>query len=458
MIGKRTICKINGETVQTANLREVAELLIDIHGQHEHQSLLYKKNHLAILDAYAKEDISNLKVEVQEAFRIYRSLLKELQDADLDERERNKEITFLEYEIQEIQSANLKDNEDDILEDEYRRMVNGKKITDNLNETYDYTNHNISEQLNRAIRCMQDASRYDDKVMELLSQLSEIDNLMSDFNHELSSYSSTFEFSDEEFYEVENRLNEINRLKAKYGNSIADICVYCEKKEAELERLRNYETYVEDLKKQLSNAEKTLRSFSEQLSSLRQEAAKKLASIIREQLNDLNFLDVQFEIAFRELTEYGANGFDEVEFMISTNPGESVKPLSDVASGGELSRIMLAIKTVMADKDKIETLIFDEIDVGISGRCAQKVSEKMALIGKNHQVICITHLAQIAAMADSHFAIEKKIIDGKTQTQISLLNRQEEIEELARILGGAEITETVRKSAAEMKELARSTK
>ena len=461
MIGKRNVSKINGETVSNAQLKEVADILIDIHGQHEHQSLLYKKNHLVILDAYAKDEVQDVKSQVAKAYRIYRDYQNELDNANLDEKERNKEMSFLEFEINEIQSANLKENEDDILEEQYRRMVNGKKITGNLEEAYGYTAHgnaNASDCLSRAIHCLQDASRYDDKANELYEQLSEVDSLLNDFNRELSAYSESFEFSEEEFYEVEQRLNEINRLKSKYGNSIQEIVTYCEDKEETLKKLQDYDSYIEELQKNLSQAKVQLKDASDTLSELRKSAAKELVSLIKEGLLDLNFLDVKFEMIFSKTEHYTANGTDEVEFMISMNPGEPVRALGDVASGGELSRIMLAIKTVLAEKDQIETLIFDEIDVGISGRTAQKVSEKMAYIAKNHQVICITHLAQIAAMADAHYAIEKNVTDGKTKTSITLLNTEQEIAELARILGGAKITETVRQSAAEMKELAKRTK
>ena len=461
MIGKRSVSKINGETVQIAQLREVAGILIDIHGQHEHQSLLYKKNHLNILDEFAKDNIKDIKMQVEAAYQRYKTYKEELQEANLDEKERNKEMSFLSFEIGEIQDANLKEKEDEILEEQYRRMVNGKKITANLDEAYSYTanaNHNASDALSRAIYCLQDAARYDEKVNELYQQLAEVDSLLNDFNRELSDYSSTFEFSEEEFYEVEKRLNEINHLKSKYGNTIEEILTYCEEKEVILKRLQDYDSYLDELQKKLAKAEYEVKELSLQLSQMRQDAANELTKAIKAGLLDLNFLDVQFEMVFSKLESYTALGIDEVEFMISMNPGEPVRPLCDVASGGELSRIMLAIKTVMAEKDQIETLIFDEIDVGISGRTAQKVSEKMAVIGRNHQVICITHLAQIAAMADAHFAITKKVEDGKTKTSIALLNKNEEIEELARILGGAQITETVMQSAAEMKELARNTK
>lgn len=461
LIGKRSVSKINGETVQISQLKEVAGILIDIHGQHEHQSLLYKNNHLVILDEFAKDDIKEIKSHTKEAYQEYKNYVTELQEAAFDERERNKEMGFLEFEIQEIQNANLKPQEDDFLEEQYHRMINGKKITAGLREAYGHTQdaeHNASDALSRAIYCLQDVARYDEKARELYGQLSEVDSLLNDFNRELCDYSESFEFSEEEFYETENRLNEINRLKSKYGNSISEILAYCKEREEKLDRLRDYDSYLESLRKHVQKAENQIKQYSKELSEIRKEAAGRLISSIKTELADLNFLDVQFDIVFEQLEEYTVLGIDEVEFMISMNPGEPLKALKEVASGGELSRIMLAIKTVMAEKDQIETLIFDEIDVGISGRTAQKVSEKMAVIGKNHQVICITHLAQIAAMADAHYAIEKKVEGGKTRTRIALLNKQEEIAELARILGGAEITEKVMQSAAEMKELAKRAK
>lgn len=462
LMSKRSISKINGETVPIALLKEAASILIDIHGQHEHQSLLYKKNHLTILDAFAKENIKQVKEKLAKAYLIYKEQKEELEEALTDEKERNKEIGFLEFEIQEIRQAKLSRQEDETLEETYRRMTNGKKIVGNLEEAYEYTggtnSETASEAISRALRCMQEAAGCDEQAQDMFQQLAEIDGLLNDFNRELSDYKMSFDFSEETFFEVETRLNEINRLKAKYGNSIEEILEYCDKKEERLLKLQDYDAYLAQLQKKVEETEAEVKHYSNQLSLLRKEEAVKLAEAIRKGLRDLNFLDTQFEIVFRELGTYTVQGTDEVEFMISMNPGEPVKALGDVASGGELSRIMLAIKSVMAEKDQIETLIFDEIDVGISGRTAQKVSEKMSFIGRNHQVICITHLAQIAAMADAHYAIEKQVEDGVTKSKIFRLSKEQEIEELARILGGAKITDTVMQSAAEMKELAERTK
>ena len=461
MIGKRSVCKINGESVSISTLKEIATILIDIHGQHEHQSLLYKKNHLTILDNFAKDKIQFVKEQVENQYRTYKKLKEELFEAQSDERERLKEVSFLEFEIHEIEKANLKEKEDEYLEEQYHRMIHGKKIVENMDETYGYTSangNNASELLSRGIRSLQEVANYDEKAASLYEQLSEIDSLLNDFNRELANYKESLEFSEQEFYQVEARLNEINRLKAKYGNSIEEILLYYQEKVERLSKLQDYDSYLEKLQQEVEKTERELCSVSNMLSDLRKDAARELGKAITNGLLDLNFLDVNFEVVRRDLEVYTALGRDEIEFMISMNPGSPIRSLGDVASGGELSRIMLAIKSVMAEKDQVETLIFDEIDVGISGRTAQKVSEKMSVIGRNRQVICITHLAQIAAMADAHYLIEKGIVNDKTRTTIFLLSPEEEIQELARILGGLEITETVLQSAAEMKELAKRTK
>ena len=461
LMEKRSISRINGETVTMGLLKEAASALIDIHGQHEHQSLLYKKNHLEIVDAFAGEAVKECKGCVRDAYNEYRRYQKELNEAGMDEAQRARELSLLQFESAEIREANPLPGEDEELEGMYRRMVNGKRIAESAAEAYAYTSEDdasASENLSRAIRAMSEIAECDEAAGELRSQLEEIDNLLNDFNRELSEYSKSFEFSEEEFYETENRLNELNRLKVKYGNSVEEILSYCEEQEKKIEKLTDYESYIDGLIKKCEESEKKLDRDTKKLTKLRKEQAKLLESAICEGLKELNFPDVQFQIQVDKLGDFTANGKDDVEFLISLNPGQPVKPLANVASGGELSRIMLAIKTVMADRDAIETLIFDEIDVGISGRTAQKVSEKMAVIGKGHQVICITHLAQIAAMADHHFVIEKTVGEMDTRTDIRPMDEKESIEELARILGGAKITDAVMQNAKEMKELAKQVK
>ncbi len=457
----RSVSRINGETVTMTLLKEVASVLIDIHGQHEHQSLLYKKNHLAIVDAFAKDEISELKKKITENYREYRSWMKELEEADQDEASRAKELSFLQFETEEIEKAELREGEDVELEMAYRFIVNSKKLADGAEEAYAFTSQeegNASESLSRAIRALGEIRDYDDTVQGLFDQLSEIDSLLNDFNRDLSEYRDSCECSEEELYETEQRLNEINHLKLKYGSQISDILSYYDEQQEKIKKLEDYENYIRSLNENCQKAKEKMEKTAGKLSEIRRKQAKTLEKSIGESLKELNFADVKFEIQFRTLDACTPAGMDEVEFMISMNPGQPVRPLTNVASGGELSRIMLAIKTVLADKDDTETLIFDEIDVGISGRTAQKVSEKMALIGRNHQVICITHLAQIAAMADHHFMIEKTVGNLDTTTGIHELTEEESVEELARILGGAKITDAVRENAKEMKTLARQMK
>ena len=375
----------------------------------------------------------------------------------MDEEERLREITFLEYAIKEIEDADLKEGEDEALEADYRKFSNGKKIMEAVNAAYQYTGNqsdNVSELTGRALRELNAASAYDEKVKGLEEQLLEIDNLVNDFNRELADYIDETEFDDETFYRMEKRLDELNHLKSKYGSTIADILSELEKKQGRLQQLQDFDQYIGNLKQKLADAEQDLKKYCDKVSKIRKKYAKKLTGAVTEALKDLNFLDVKFEKEFGQTADYTANGTDDPEFLISTNPGEPVKPLGKVASGGELSRIMLAIKTVLADQDAIETLIFDEIDSGISGRTAQMVSEKMNVLAKNHQIICITHLPQIAAMADAHYLIEKSVENKTTVSKIKCLSGEESIDELARMLGGVEITEKVRESAREMKELA----
>lgn len=455
----RSVSKINGETVNMSVLKDVASILIDIHGQHEHQTLLHKKNHLALLDVYAGETAEKLKASVLKAYRNYQKCKKALEESGMDEKSRQKEISLAEFEISEIEEANLLENEDEELEALYQRMTEGRKFTESIAKTYQYTSDsaaaNASDLLSRAIRALQDVGECDSQGAVLYNQLVEIDSLLNDFNRELSEYEKSFDFSEEEFYETEGRLNLINHLKAKYGNNVNEITKYCQSKRERLNELKDYENYIAELEKNLKKCEKELEKHSEALSKARMKAAISFIKEITQGLKDLNFLDVQFEMQFERLDSYTANGIDDGEFYISTNPGEALKPLANVASGGELSRIMLAIKAVLADKEDTPTLIFDEIDTGISGITAGKVAEKMHVIGKSRQVICITHLPQIAAMSDAHYLIRKEARSNITKTEIFCLEEQESIQELARLLGGAKVTGKIIESAAEMKEMAK---
>lgn len=456
----RSVSRINGETVSARILREAAGLLIDIHGQHDSQTLLHRKNHLSLLDLYVKEETGPLRKEMGEKFRSYQELCRKRESSSLDEESRRKEAALAEFEVKEILEAELIPGEDETLEELYRRMTESRKVTESVEETYQYTGEdargNASDFLTRAIRSMQDAAEFDDEGTRLYGQLVEIDSLLNDFNRELSEYAKSFEFSEEEFRDTEERLNLINHLKAKYGKTISEIQEYCAEKQQRLTELEDYDAFMKKLEEKTEDAFREVRETAEKLHEVREKAAKVFASEIQKQMIELNFPDARFDIRISDTGRFSAGGKDEVEFYFSANPGEPMKPLGSVASGGELSRVMLAVKTVLADEEDTPTLIFDEIDTGISGITAGKVGEKLRLIGKSRQVICITHLPQIAAAADSHFLIEKENDGTSVRTEITLLDQEASVRELARMLGGANVTDRILESAAEMKELAKS--
>ncbi len=450
----RTINRVCGETKTASMIKKISSLVLDIHGQHEHQSLLYADRQLEILDEYGRDHLQGMKDNVRESYKEYRDAEKELSGYQLNEQEREREIAFLNFEINEIDEAGLTAGEDEELEKDYRRMSNGKKIAAALQQVYELTSEQAGEAVGRAVRELSAVTQYDEALTSAENILGDTENLLNDFNREIAGYISSFTFSEEEFYRTEQRLDLINKLKDKYGRTISDILAYRDRQARRLEEMENFAERKAALEKKLAGAEKKLEEQSEALSAERRRYAEELSVQIGQGLQDLNFLSADFEIHFEKAVNYSANGFDEIEFRISTNPGEPLRPLNKVVSGGELSRIMLAIKTLLADKDDTETLIFDEIDAGISGRTAQMVSEKMSRIGRHHQVICITHLPQIAAMADEHFLIEKSVRSGATISEIRELREDESVEELARILGGAEITPAVIENAGEMKRLA----
>lgn len=457
----RSIAKINDRTVTLGKLREVSGMLLDVHGQHEHQSLLQKKKHLEILDYYGKDEIAPIKEKIEAGYTVYKSLEKKLKEGRLAEEERLREISFIEFEIKDIEGATLQVGEDIQLEKDFMLMSNAKEMAEVLSNCYEetgYDHQGAGNLIGMAIRQITQIEEYDEEISGLHSQLETIEELLNDFNRDLSSYMQKMEFDESDFEQTRQRLEVIDRLKAKYGDSIEKILAYKKEKKKRLEQLKNYEQYISDLEGQYKKERTSLLHLCEQLTKKRKKIAKVLEQRIKEALIDLNFLDVQFEIQFEPLSDIAKNGMDDAGFLISTNPGEKMKPLNEVASGGELSRIMLAIKSILADVDAIDTLIFDEIDVGISGRTAQKVSEKMAYIAKRHQVISITHLPQIAAMADTHFLIEKSAFNEKTSTSIIALEEENSIREIARLISGVEITDTVLKSAKEMKEMAEAVK
>lgn len=460
--GSRTINTINDMTVTAAKLREVAALLIDIHTQHEQQSLLRKSEHMRLLDRYGRDTIGPLKSEVARLHSEYAGLIRQQGELTADEAERSRKAEFLKYQISEIEAAAVKPGEDEEVERQYNRMVHARDIVAAASDVYSVTGYEASSsagnEIGRALATMKGIRELDGEIDGLCRQLENIDALLNDFNVELNDYMQGMEFDDAEFRSVEERLDTINDIKGKYGKKLDDVNGYLERSREEYRRLSEYEEYAEKLQKEIDTAKRAMDDAANSLSKERKKHAKALCAEIRAALSDMSFMEVRFDMVFETSGECTANGIDDCYFVISTNTGEKLRPLCDVASGGELSRIMLGVKSVLASEDNIGTLVFDEIDVGISGMAAQKVAEKMALIARSHQVISITHLPQIAAMADSHYLIEKSANDGKTTTSISRLNQSRSVAEIARLLGGASITDAVMENAREMKQMAEKVK
>ena len=460
----RSISKVGGESVTLSQLRDISNILINIHGQNDNQELLHKKKHLEILDEYCEDELRPLFDELSVHYKKLKDLEGKLKETDIDETSRKREQELLEFEIGEIEDASLKNGEDEELESSYRKMVNGRKISEAVNVVSLLTGsgdgaESASDMTDRAVRELSAVSSYDSEIEQLLGQLSDIDSLLSDFNHALTQYQKDLEFDDEEFRTVEDRLNTINHLKDKYGRSIELILEALTAKQERLDALTDLDAYKKGLEKEYEEVLGKVLSLCENISDIRKRGAKTLSEKLKKALIDLNFLDVQFEIKVEGSKErISENGYDDVEFMISTNPGEEIRPLAQIASGGELSRIMLGLKSVVADRDDISTLIFDEIDAGISGKTAWKVAEKLGELSAGHQIICITHLAQIAAMADTHFLIEKNLSDNRTVTDIKRLSGEESVRELSRLLGGDDTTKASLSNAREMKEKAEASK
>lgn len=452
--GKST-ARINGETVTLSTLKLIAAGLIDIHGQHDNQSLLSKTSQQNLLDTILSDELKELLIRMKDTYVNLNNKISEYEQ--LNTKEAEKEIAFLQYELNEIDSASLHEGEDEALESDYKKMNNSKRIADLVSGAHritGYDSEGAGSLIGRALSMIRQASSIDDDAKDLELILNDIDGLLNDFNRSIADYEMSLDFSDEDYKNTEDRLNLINSLKNKYGKSIKEILDKRDEFEDELNRLLNADEYKSALLSEIASLKKEAYKLCKEISAIRKKGAKKLSGEIADALLDLNFLDSQFEIKVTSDEEnMKQSGYDDIEFFISTNPGEALKPLNQVASGGEMSRIMLAIKSVCAN-DSTATLIFDEIDTGISGRTAQKVSEKMSRIAKEHQVIVVTHLPQIAAMADTHFEISKSVNNGRTITSIETLSEEGKIKELARMLGGVTITEKVLENAKDMKKQA----
>ena len=445
---KKSDIRVNDLGLTLAKLREITGGLLDLHGQHEHQSLLREGSHLEIIDGFRKKQGEKLLEEVADAYHLLQEKKRALQKFSLKDEERKRELDFLDFEIQELSDAHLSEGEEAELTKEYSLYEN----MDRLKSLLLSAKESLEEMdFHRPIQAVEEAKDFDESLKGLSDSLYDLEAVGEDCLRSLDHYLDHAEVDEEKLFTLGERLEQIRRVMMKHGGTEAKALVALAKKEERRTFLLDYEKDEEKAKKAIVEQEKLLREKAVLLSKERQEDARVLAKQIQGEMQEMGFLDTKFEFHFQEKKEPTEKGLDEVEAYVSLNPGEPLRPLREVGSGGELSRIMLSIKTVLADTEGVSTLIFDEIDSGISGRTAEKVGEKLQKIAKNHQVILITHLPQIAAKADHHFLIEKTVEDGVTHTKIHPLTEKESIEELARLLGGDEISEASLENARELK-------
>ena len=433
----KNMCKINGRMVTVNELKNFMSKFIEIHGQNDNQSLLDNKFHLKYLDGFIGDKIIDTKKQYKEKYEKYLEIKQELKNNYGDEKERERKLDLLRYQFNEIEEANLKVNEEDNLEEKRKLMLNSEKISKNLNEADIAIGENSIDSINTAIRALEKIENIDKKYEDISSNLKNIYYELQEISRDISEHKEDVYFDEQERNEVEERLDLIYNLKRKYGNDVQEILNYKDEIEAEINHIENLDEYNNKLKKELKQLKQEMTTLAEKMHELRNEYGKVLSININKVLEDLEMknANINIHVDYNE-EEYFENGKDIVEFYITTNLGEDEKQLAKIASGGEMSRIMLAIKKVLADTDKMPVLIFDEIDTGISGKAAGAVAEKLNGISKNHQVLCISHLPSIAAIADYNYFISKRVINERTNTNIKLLNEKETLEEIARISSG----------------------
>lgn len=447
----RNMCKINGRMVTVNELKNFMSKFIEIHGQNDNQSLLDNKFHLKYLDGFIGEELLKYKQEYKEKYTRYIEIKQELKANYGDEKERERKLDLLKYQFNEIEEADLKEKEEEELEEKRKIMLNSEKISNSLNEADEAIGESSIDSINLAIRAMEKIEGIDTKYEAITSNLKNIYYDLQELSRDISNEKEDIYFDEQERNEVEERLDLIYSLKRKYGNNILEILNYKEEIEKEIQHIENLDEYNQKLKKELKQIKEQMTKLAINIHKLREEYAKVLGININKILEDLEMKNakINIHVDYKE-EEFFENGKDEVEFYITTNLGEDEKQLSKIASGGEMSRIMLAIKKVLADTDKMPVLIFDEIDTGISGKAANAVAEKLNSISKNHQVLCISHLPSIAASADYNYFISKKVLNDRTNTNIKLLNEEETIKEIARISSG-EINEATIQYATQLR-------
>ncbi|MFS1512233.1 DNA repair protein RecN [Chengkuizengella sp. SCS-71B] len=446
--------RVNGILVNLSMLREIGECLINIHGQHEHQSLLNVDQHLLWLDLFGDEKIKNLKTKYQSIYKRYTMIQTELRQLQESDKQLLQMKDLYSFQIDEIEKAQLKIGEDEFLIEEKHKLANAEKMYDGINKAYQllYGTEQTLDSIGKAVSNIEQISHYDQKVLQpLLEQIQSAYYQIEDSSFGLREYRESIEFNPSRLDEIEQRLALISSLKRKYGESLEEILNYVEKIKSELEQMENKDDKIQELEKEKEIILHELRKSAKQLSDKRRKISDQLSKKIELELRDLQMEKTRFDVHIsNDLNHFTKEGWDRIEFMISPNPGEPLRPLHKIASGGEMSRIMLALKTIFSKMDRIPVLIFDEVDTGVSGRAAQAIAEKMSMLSTKCQVFSITHLPQVACMADVHYLIRKFIENDRTFTHVSHLHEGKRINEMARMLGGVEVTKTTEHHAKEM--------
>lgn len=449
------ICRINGELVNLTNMRRVGETLIDIHGQNEHQELMRPDKHLSLLDSFANKQLRALKDKYSESYQQYRKEKASLEKKEKNEKDWVQRLDMLQFQVQEIKTAQLQPEEEEQLAEEKEQLDNYQAIHDALENSYQLLSGEENDalgQVGSVMEQMQRVAEFSPDLGQISQRITDAYYGLSDSVRDVSNQLATMEWDEDRLDQIEHRLDDIHQLKRKYGNSISEILNYYQKIKSELKGMQQTDADSDEQKERVDELFKKSKQIARQLSSERKKSAIQLEKAVHKQLKALYMEKAVFSVKFLQGTDERLNseGLDQVEFYIQTNPGESMGPLARIASGGELSRVMLALKTIFAQRQGVTSIIFDEVDTGVSGRVAQAIAEKISLIAQSSQVLCITHLPQVAAVSDHHYLVTKHVQDGRTETRVERLRQSEKIEELARMLAGTEITDLARKHAAEL--------
>ena len=447
----RNVCKIDGRMVTLGELKETGENLIDIHGQHDNQSLLNEKTHLNLLDSFASKEIESVKAEYKKEFEKYKEIKEKIKNSYGDPIERARRIDLLKYQKDEILQAKLSESEEAILEERRNIMMNSEKIVGALRKSYSLFDEAILDNIGNVTYELSSISHINPKYESVLQTINDSYYALKDASSEILDYAEEVEFDEAEQREVEERMDLIFSLKWKYGNDVKKILEYLEQITEELDFLENSEEIIQKLEIELASKEKVLRNLAGKIRKIRKDFSEKISQKVNEQLVDLEMKKAHIEFEFKELETFTETGMDGVQILICTNAGEGLKPLTKIASGGEISRVMLALKTVLCMYDDVPTMIFDEIDTGISGQVGKAVAEKMKIIGNTHQVISVTHLPVIAASGDANYYIEKNTVDDRTSTSVRKLDEKETVNEVARIIAGNDLSDAVIKHAKEIR-------